>query len=97
MAVLIVVLSVMNGFELEVRDRILKVVSHGAITGIGGRMSDWTVVRDIADSHHETVAVAPFVTGQGMLVGADEIKGVEVSGISNRCNPGTGAGTTLRL
>lgn len=80
-AVLIVVLSVMNGFELEVRDRILKVVSHGAITGIGGRMNDWTVVRDIAQSHDETVAVAPFVSGQGMLVGKHDIKGVEVSGI----------------
>lgn len=80
-AVLIVVLSVMNGFELEVRDRILKVVSHGAITGIDGRMDDWTVVRDIADNHDETLAVVPFVSGQGMLVGASEIKGVEISGI----------------
>jgi lipoprotein-releasing system permease protein len=89
-AALIVVLSVMNGFELEVRDRILKVVSHGAITGIGGRMDDWTLVRDIARRHEGTEAVAPFVSGQGMLVGVDDIKGVEISGI----DPGTEALTS---
>ena len=80
-AVLIVVLSVMNGFESEVREKILQVVSHGAITGIDGRMDDWTVVRDIAGRHAGINAVSPFVSGQGMLVGATAIKGVEISGI----------------
>lgn len=80
-AVLIVVLSVMNGFEYEVRTRILSVVSHGAITGWQGRMDDWEVVRDLASANPDTRAVARFVSGQGMLVGEEEIRGVEIRGI----------------
>ena len=80
-AVLIVVLSVMNGFEYEVRTRILSVVSHGAITGWQGRMEDWQEVSDLAEANPGTRAVAPFVSGQGMLVGAASIRGVEIRGI----------------
>lgn len=80
-AVLIIVMSVMNGFEHEVRDRILTVVSHGAITGWAGRLDDWEEVRDIAEAHPETTSVARFVSGQGMLVGQNDIKGVEIRGI----------------
>jgi lipoprotein-releasing system permease protein len=80
-AVLIVVLSVMNGFEYEVRARILSVVSHAAITGWEGRMDDWPLLSDLAASNPDTRAVAPFVSGQGMLVGAEQIRGVEIRGI----------------
>jgi lipoprotein-releasing system permease protein len=80
-AVLIIVLSVMNGFEYEVRNKILLVVSHGAITGWNGRMDDWNLVEDLASAHPETAAVARFVTGQGMLVGQDSIRGVEIRGV----------------
>ena len=80
-AVLIVVLSVMNGFEYEVRDKILKVVAHAAITGADGRLDEWPLVEDIVSAHPETVAVARFVSGQGMIVGDASIKGVEVRGI----------------
>ncbi|RMF96382.1 MAG: lipoprotein-releasing ABC transporter permease subunit [Gammaproteobacteria bacterium] len=80
-AVLIVVMSVMNGFEYEVRDRILRVISHAAMTGWDGRMQDWRLAADIAQAHPQTRAVAPFVSGQGMLVGASEISGVEFRGI----------------
>lgn len=80
-AVLIVVLSVMNGFEYEVRDKILKVVAHAAITGTDGRLDEWPLVEDIVSAHPETVAVARFISGQGMIVGDDSIKGVEVRGI----------------
>jgi len=80
-AVLIVVLSVMNGFEYEVRDKILKIVAHAAITGIDGTLEEWPLIEDIVAAHPETVAVARFISGQGMLVGDAEIKGVEVRGI----------------
>lgn len=80
-AVLIVVLSVMNGFEYEVRARILSVISHGAITGWQGRMDDWQSVRDLAAANPDTKAVARFVSGQGMLVGESEIRGVEIRGV----------------
>ena len=80
-AVLIVVLSVMNGFEYEVRARILQVVSHAAITDADGRLEEWQLVEDLVAAHPETVSVARFVSGQGMLVGDADIKGVEVRGI----------------
>jgi lipoprotein-releasing system permease protein len=79
--VLIVVLSVMNGFEYEVRSRILQVLSHGSITAATGRLQDWQQVAEVAGAHPETVSVAGFVSGQGMLVSDAEIKGVEVRGI----------------
>ena len=80
-AVLIVVLSVMNGFEYEVRARILKVVAHGAITGIDGKLEDWPRIERIVAAHPETVSVARFISGQGMLVGDAGIRGVEVRGV----------------
>lgn len=80
-AVLIVVLSVMNGFEHEVRARILSVVTHAAITGWNGRMEDHAQVEELILANAETAAVARFVEGQGMLVGDADIKGVEVRGI----------------
>jgi len=80
-AVLIIVLSVMNGFEHEVRSKILKVVSHGAITGWAGRIDDWRAMRDIVEAHPETLSAAEFVSGQGMLVGSESVKGVEIRGL----------------
>jgi len=80
-AVLIIVLSVMNGFEHEVRSKILKIVAHAAITGIDGSLEDWRLIEDIVVAHPETESVSRFVSGQGMLVGDADIKGVEVRGI----------------
>jgi lipoprotein-releasing system permease protein len=80
-AVLIVVLSVMNGFEYEVRAKILQVVAHASITGIDGKLEDWQIVEDLVTAHPETVSAARFISGQGMLVGDAEIKGVEVRGV----------------
>jgi lipoprotein-releasing system permease protein len=80
-AVLIIVLSVMNGFEHEVRTKILAVVSHAAITGATGRLDDWRQVQDLAENHPDTASVARFVSGQGMLVGEERIKGVQIRGV----------------
>jgi lipoprotein-releasing system permease protein len=80
-AVLIVVLSVMNGFEYEVKNRILAVVSHATITGIEGSLEDWPVLSDIADAQNAVVATAPFISGQGMLVSEDGSAGVELRGV----------------
>ena len=80
-AVLIVVLSVMNGFEYEVRAKILKIVAHAAITGIDGTLEDWPLIEEIVTAHPETESVSRFISGQGMLVADADIKGVEVRGI----------------
>lgn len=80
-AVLIIVLSVMNGFEHEVRERILKVVAHGAITGMDGRLDEWREIRALAEARPDVVAAAPFVAAQAMLVGPVAVRGAEVRGI----------------
>jgi lipoprotein-releasing system permease protein len=80
-AVLITVLSAMNGFQHEVRDRILKVLAHGTITGIDGRLQEWRDLQEVAGRYPGTVASAPFISGQAMLVSKAAVKGVEVRGI----------------
>ncbi len=80
-AVLIVVLSVMNGFEHEVRNRILSVLSHASITGMQGRLEDWQLIGDLAAADSQIKGSAPFVSGQGMLVGKDGVAGIEMRGI----------------
>src|SRR5438034_11509865 len=64
---LIVVLSVMNGFQKEVRGRILGVASHVQLSGAGSRLQDWKDVAGLASKHPHVVAAAPFVQGQAML------------------------------
>src|SRR5258708_20367342 len=66
-AALIVVLSVMNGFQKEVRARILGVASHVQITGLDNQLGDWQAVAKEAAGHPQVAAAAPFVNGQGML------------------------------
>ncbi len=80
-AVLIVVLSVMNGFQKEVRERILGVASHVEITGAGGTLADWRSVARIAAEHPRVLAAAPFVQAQGMLTAGGRARGVVVRGV----------------
>ena len=65
--VLITVLSVMNGFQREVRTRILSVASHIQISGPANSLADWHAVADKASQNPEVVAAAPYVTAQGLL------------------------------
>jgi lipoprotein-releasing system permease protein len=80
-AVLIAVLSAMNGFEYQVHHRILDVLAHGTITGIDGRIAEWRRLQAIAERHPGTVASAPFIRGEAMLVSDATVKGVELRGI----------------
>jgi lipoprotein-releasing system permease protein len=80
-AVLIMVLSVMNGFESEVRNRILQIVAHASITGLDGRISDWRSLANLAGKDSQVNAVARFVDGQAMLLGPAEIRGVQLRGV----------------
>lgn len=79
--VLIVVLSVMNGFQTEVRTRILGVASHLQITGPGGSVRDWESVARAASTHPRVVAAAPYVQAQGMLSSDRAARGVAVRGV----------------
>src|SRR5947209_2735799 len=80
-AALIVVLSVMNGFQKEVRSRILGVASHVQITGLDNQLGNWQEVAREAAGHPQVAAAAPFVNGQGMLTFGAQVRGVLVRGI----------------
>jgi lipoprotein-releasing system permease protein len=67
-AVLIVVLSVMNGFERELRTRILSVTAHATLMGIDGTLTDWRAAQRLAEAHPEVSAAVPYVEVQAMLV-----------------------------
>jgi len=96
-AVLIAVLSAMNGFEHEVRARILGVLAHGTITGLEGRITDWRHLEQVAAEYPGVRASAPFVRGEAMLVGESAVKGVEVRGIDPERELATAAlGNLLR-
>ena len=78
---LIVVLSVMNGFQKEVRTRILGVVSHLQILAEDGRLEDWQAVEKTAEQNSRMVAGAPFVQAQAMLTNGPAVRGAVVRGI----------------
>ena len=87
-AALIVVLSVMNGFQQELRSRILAVVSHVQLTGPGGWLTDWRKVAEAARSAPHVLAAAPYVNAQGMLSYAQGVHGAIVRGIDPKLEAG---------
>ena len=79
-AALIVVLSVMNGFQQELRNRILSVASHVEVRGIP-EIADWQAVAAKSRTNPRVQAAAPYVLGQGMLSVGDVNRGVLVRGV----------------
>ncbi len=86
-AALIIVLSVMNGFQKEVRDRMLSVLSHVEIFAGGSPMLDWRSVLAQAERNPRVIAGAPYVAGQAMLTHEDSVRGVLVRGIEPAIEP----------
>jgi lipoprotein-releasing system permease protein len=80
-AALIVVLSVMNGFQKELRARILGVASHVQIVGLGSSLADWEGVADQARKNPEVEAAAPYVMAQGLISHEQTVQGTIVRGI----------------
>jgi lipoprotein-releasing system permease protein len=80
-AVLIVVLSVLNGFERELRSRMLAVTSHATITGIDGTIGDWRKAQSDAAGEPNVAAVVPFVESRGLLANGERVAGALVRGI----------------
>ena len=80
-ATLIVVLSVVNGFERELQDRLLSMSSHAIIESPDGRLADWERLSGIADANRRVVASAPYVEGQGLLLLDERLSGTLVRGI----------------
>ena len=79
-AVLIIVSSVMNGFEKELRDRILNVIPHASIMGVVP-ISNWSDMYDVLEKHPKVMGVSPFVQSQMLIGSSDEVYGSNLIGI----------------
>ncbi len=80
-AVLIVVLSVMNGFEEELRTRILGLTGHATISGLEGRISNWRPQIAKLTHFRGVVASAPYIEEQGMVTHANKSAGILLRGV----------------
>ncbi len=78
---LITVLSVMNGFEKEVRERMLDTIAHLTISDFEGRIQDWQKVLQVVEKHPGVVAAAPYIQAEGMLIFAGNVNGTLIRGI----------------
>jgi lipoprotein-releasing system permease protein len=86
-AALIVVLSVMNGFQDELRNRILSVASHVEIRGLPD-LKDWPEVAKAARTDKRVIATAPYIAGQAMLTAGEVNRGVLIRGIDPKLEEG---------
>jgi len=77
---LIVVLSVMNGFDRELKKRILSVVPHGFVEGVRP-LTDWRLLSDQIDRHPSIRASAPYIEGFGLVGYETGVQGVQLQGI----------------
>lgn len=80
-AVLIVVLSVVNGFERELRERLLAMSAHASIEKVDGRLADWEFWTRTAAGHPEVLATAPYIDGQALLVAGQQLSGAAIRGV----------------
>jgi lipoprotein-releasing system permease protein len=80
-AALIVILSVMNGFEGELRSRLLSMSAHGFVTGSDGRTHDWRQLVTDVEADEGVAAAAPVVELEGMIQSGRELRAVVVNGV----------------
>ena len=78
---LITVLSVMNGFQQELRERILDMTAHATISAWGGHLSDWQGVRSQAQLNPQVLAGAPYIRAEAMLTNGSQVSGALLQGI----------------
>ena len=81
MTVLITVLSVFNGFQREVRTRMLSAVAHIQVQGLGETLPDWRRVAQLVVKHPEVKAAAPYVSAQGLLTSSGLVRGAYLRGV----------------
>ena len=82
-AALIIVLSVMNGFQKEVADRMLSVIAHIEVFDAqGNALADWKATAAEARKHPQVIGVAPFIAAQALVARGDDMRGVVIRGIS---------------
>ena len=86
-AALITVLSVMNGFEKELRERILGMTSHAFVTGSDGTLADWEKAEVLIEGFPRVINTAPFVEGQAMLNQGSRVRGTQIRGVDPSLEP----------
>ncbi len=95
--VLIVVLSVVNGFERELQDRLLAMTSHANIEDVDGRLPDWERLIEEATGNPRVSAAAPYIDGQALLMSGERLSGAELRGIDPVLeNTVSGVGSVMR-
>ena len=80
-SVLIVVLSVVNGFERELKDRLLTMTAHASLEGANGALEDWESVVATAPLNPRVEAAAPFLDGQALVIHGEALSGIELRGV----------------
>ena len=80
-AVIIIGLSAMNGFERELESRVLSVIPHGEFEGVNAPITRWQEVIDKAEQHEKVIAAAPYVRITALAEKGTELKAIEIRGI----------------
>ena len=83
---LITVISVMTGFEKELRERILGMVAHATVSGVGEGLPDWQLAVDAARDVAHVVGAAPYIEREGMLQGS-RVSGAIIRGVMPELEP----------
>lgn len=83
---LIVVMSVMNGFQTEIRDRILGSASHVVVSSWAG-MENWRNIKAQVDQNASVIGSAPFIEGQGMSTYGENVSGTLFRGVDPKLDP----------
>ncbi len=86
-AALITVLSVMNGFEKELTQRILGMASHATITPVDAPLTDWAALATDIEGHPKVTGVAPYLHAEGMLTNAQHVNGTVIRGVFPEVEP----------
>jgi lipoprotein-releasing system permease protein len=84
---LIVVLSVMNGFEKELRERILGMVSHVTVSSLDGSLKDWRALSDDVRNNDAVIGSAPYVEAEAMLSNLLSVSGAIIRGVEPEFEP----------
>jgi len=78
---LITVMSIMNGFQQELRERILGMTAHMTLSESHQRLSQWQGLYEVVKHHPDVIGAAPNIMEQGMLTFGERVKGVMIRGV----------------
>ena len=86
-AVLIIVSSVMNGFEKEITRHILGMTAHAILIRPGAAIDDWHAILEIIETHPNVIAASPFIRSGAMITHKGIVRGISVQGIDRHREP----------